>query len=396
MNNTEEGATGATAWLKFGYEGFRLADELGRLKIVHDGRAIEATVFYCARILEALTASGLARLGGRPRPSVFANLQELVALNVVPRALEYWGHALRRLGNEARHITRPLAPGEDSVALALADRWLRWFFSIPLFGAGVEADFRTLDQLLDADATELSRRLSALELGATEPALGARGSDDVAGMPVLASLGAELLIGAGALNRAAHVVEAARVRFPDDLRLAQLDALGRSRAGDIDGAIGLLESLRRRRPDDPETAGILAGAYKRRWQQNVNRGDGGRALRLYRDGWRRGGEADPYLGINTAAMSLLLGEPLLAAETSQKVEALLNERADRLAAMPSGGELGFWDRLALAEANLLLGRDRESDALYARVAEAHPERIGDLQVARDQADRIRAARDGGT
>src|SRR5437764_15081333 len=75
---------------------FVLRDNLERLGRVHGVDAPEATIFYAARILEALAAAALGTVGLEPSSNVFSNLDALQQFNLIPTSTRYWAHALRR------------------------------------------------------------------------------------------------------------------------------------------------------------------------------------------------------------------------------------------------------------------------------------------------------------
>src|SRR5207244_13004742 len=76
-------------------EHFVLRDDLARLEAALGVEAPEAAIFYCARVLEALAAEALRRLGQVSSPTVFSNLLILEDLGQISTAIRYWAHALR-------------------------------------------------------------------------------------------------------------------------------------------------------------------------------------------------------------------------------------------------------------------------------------------------------------
>ncbi len=107
---------------------FLLLDDLERLHRVQQAGASEAVVFYCARVLEALTADALRRVNLEASPNVFANLDTLQQFNLMQTPTLSWAHALRRLGNLVRHIQRRLRPEDAEVSALFVERCLEWFF----------------------------------------------------------------------------------------------------------------------------------------------------------------------------------------------------------------------------------------------------------------------------
>src|SRR5690606_30004435 len=114
--------------------GFSLASDLAHLAAVLSVQAPEATIFYGGRILEALSGAAVEQVGGEAKPNPFANMKYLEDLALLKKEQGYWAHGLRRLGNEVRHLARPIGLGEAEVAALLVERWLVWYFQV--FQAG--------------------------------------------------------------------------------------------------------------------------------------------------------------------------------------------------------------------------------------------------------------------
>jgi hypothetical protein len=77
-------------------EQFDLGEDLDHLDGVWRAGAPEATIFYSARILEALTADALEAAGLSSSANVLSNLVLLQQFYLIPTTTRYWAHCLRR------------------------------------------------------------------------------------------------------------------------------------------------------------------------------------------------------------------------------------------------------------------------------------------------------------
>ncbi len=147
--------------------------------------------------------------------------------------------------------------------------------------------------------------------------------------------------------------------FVDDAQVIQQLAIAESGQGDHTRAIATLKSLPEKAQLDPESLGITAGRIKRRWLESGpprQRPLARQARDTYRTGFEAAKDAGDndevlYNGINTAFMSLALGEdPAALAE-------------EVLAATAAGGD-AYWVAATRAEALFLLERYEEAEAAY--------------------------------
>src|SRR5438067_2269391 len=130
--------------LAFVTPSFELRNDLERLLDVREAGASEAVIFYASRILEALTAESMRRLGQSPSANVFANLEALEHWNRFGVGTRSWAHALRRLGNTVRHLWGHVGAADASLAAVFAEGWLAWFFCE--FSHGCRLDHLTGDR----------------------------------------------------------------------------------------------------------------------------------------------------------------------------------------------------------------------------------------------------------
>lgn len=350
------------------------------------GRALagalpEAAVFYCGRALEATAARAVAALELEPAAQVFANLDTLERLSLVARPALYLGHALRRLANDARHVLRPLTQQDAQFATLCLEPWLRWYLRDYPRGPRRDADLGlprpsgTTGALLD-----LLARAQATGEDVSD-ALLVQCDDGVAHFPALSAMVGESLISCGRADDAQAVLERALAVAPDDLRLNQLFALARRRAGHTEEALARLKALVARYPEDEETLGITAGALKA--AQALDE-----AQVLYRKGWQTGRERNLYLGVNAAAILLWRGDARHTSLAHRLVEVFEGRNARLVrAGIDLAAQRDYYDQVTEAEARLLAGDGAAARTLYASAFRRFAARKGDIAGTKAQANR---------
>ncbi|HEX4303204.1 MAG TPA: tetratricopeptide repeat-containing protein [Rhizomicrobium sp.] len=376
-------------------DGYDLSRDLGAINRALAEDMPEAAIFYCGRALEATSARAVAALNLDPGTQVFANLDTLERLSCISRPALTLGHALRRLSNDARHILRPLSRHDADFAALCLGPWLQWYmedyFRGPRAKPGDES-FGLASPLASGTVADVLALLRAAQISGEDVSdkLLALCDAHVARLPALAAMIAETLISCGKAQAAQSVLDAALAAVPDDLRLRQLHALGRRRAGYPEEAIELLKGLSARYSEDEETLGITAGALKSCWEHGHGPADAlAQAQRLYRKGWQVSRAHNLYLGVNAAAIQLWQSDAAGASDLAQRIAANFSERNAQLA--KSGIDVAmqrdYYDMVTEAEARLLAGEGGASRALYADAFRRFAARKGDIEGSREQADR---------
>jgi len=375
-------------------DSFRLQNDLDRLHRVHQAGAPEAAILYCARILDVLAAEALGAVHLRASPNAFANLDTLQQYNLLLAPTLSWAHALRRLGNMARHVQRLVQPEDAEVSVLFVERCLEWFFLRFRYRShrGLCRLTRHEEPFALTAGAQLRPFLVKIDAGDLSPCAAGGWSRAFLRTAALPAAAVEMMLDRGQYDAARLVLEAALAETPDDLRLNQLMGLHASRSGDLEEALRRLEPLRARYKDDGETAGITAGVYKRLWLGDKgNTGWLNKSHGAYRQGWDSSRQTNAYLGINAATTALWLGREPEARQIATDVRQLLQDRAAALRKRHADGAdlvTNYWDQVTLAEAQVLL---REFDAarhMYLAAFTKHPEQTANIGVSRKQLEAI--------
>jgi hypothetical protein len=375
-------------------DGYDLDRDLAAINRALKSDMPEAAIFYCGRALEVTAARAVSALNLDPGNQVFANLDMLERLSCVSRPALYLGHALRRLSNDARHILRPLSAHDADFAALCLGPWLNWYMEDYFRGPRArpaDESFGLTTQMGQGTVAQVLGLLRHAQGTGTDVSdqLGPLCDDRIAHLPALSSMIAEQLISCGHADEAQRVLQAALACVPDDLRLNQLYALGRRRAGHPDEAIDLLKTLSGKYSEDEETLGITAGALKSWWES----GHGPisalpQALKLYLKGWQVSRERSLYLGVNAAAL-MLWQHDTRAADLAHRLVEIFTTRNAQLArsGIDVDGMRDYYDTVTEAEARLLAGEEGPARTLYAQAFTRFAVRRGDIAGSRTQANR---------
>ena len=373
-------------------DGYDLNHDLAAIIRALKGDMPEAAIFYCGRALEVTSARAVSALNLDPGNQVFANLDTLDRLSCISRPAHYLGHALRRLANDARHILRPLAVQDADFAALCLGPWLTWYMEDYFRGPRTRPADETfglatpLSEGTVASVLDLLRRSHGKDISAE---LLTYCDDRIAHLPALSSMVAEHLIGCGHADQAQTVLKAALAISPTDLRLNQLFALGRRRAGHPEEAIELLKKLSGKFSEDEETLGITAGALKSWWDSGHGPSNAlPQALKLYLKGWQISRERNLYLGVNAAALMLWQNDTR-ARGLARQLSEIFAARNAQLA--KSGIDVdamrGYYDMVTEAEARLLAGDEQPARDLYMKAFAGFAAEADNIKGTRLQANR---------
>jgi tetratricopeptide (TPR) repeat protein len=381
--------------LDYGAEHFSMREELEELERVHDVQAVKSTILCSARILDALAAAALDHAELPKSANAFSNLELLQQYDLLPTVTRYWAHALRRIGNVVRHLHHRVQDDDAELASLFAEHCLMWFFCRFPYGRRLSSLTRDGGPLGLTRSAELRDVMETFAAGfnprsALERAM--ERHEAYLRAPAFAAALAEKLIAQNNQAEAFQLLEQALERFPEDLRLRQLLGLYWSKSGQLQQAIAHLEPLYREAPQDDETIGIMAGAYKRLWRAESDTRRLLQSYEAYRRGWDRSRKTNTYLGVNAATTALWLARAddsrRIADEVLQTLRRRLESRKLR-----EDPPLNHWDRLTLAEVYLLLDERVLARETYLAAFQARPHRVADIDVARRQAIDILKAKD---
>jgi hypothetical protein len=207
----------------------------------------------------------------------------------------------------------------------------------------------------------------------------------------LSGVAIDLLIRGKQIPAALQAVELALTRFPNSIRLRQLQGLAFRRAGQLDEAAYRLNLLLEQGHRDTETLGILAAVWADLWEQRKKTNDAASARdaleisrNLYAEGFQKVPN-DTYTGINAASKSALLGE-------MDKANALADQVLAQLKAMESqrggGPAADYWERVTEPEALLIKGEWARSLELYHAARVAHQNETGSIESTAAQLARL--------
>src|SRR5438874_2116579 len=192
---------------------------------------------------------------------------------------------------------------------------------------------------------------------------------------------AEKVLAQGEPLLAYDVVNEALTRWPDDVRLLQLQGFALARSGATERANGALEKLRQTGQTDEETLGMLARTYKdlalRAESITAREKSFRRAGEIYVQAYESTGGY--WSGINAATMSLLIGEPKRAMDLARKVQTQCQT------ALSGAGNDEYWILAALGEAALILREQTEAEKWYERASKHGARRFADLNSSRRNA-----------
>ena len=177
------------------------------------------------------------------------------------------------------------------------------------------------------------------------------------------------------------VVREGLERWPDDVRLRQLQALALADSGATVRAAAVADSLRCDGLDDEETLGLIARIAKQLWAASEDPAQSAsllaRAAEAYETAYRRTGGY--WTGINAATLARLGGDTDrasgIAREVGEKCRAELQQ----------GASDPYWATATLGEAALVLGDLADARHWYARAAAIGADRLGALASTRRNA-----------
>jgi class 3 adenylate cyclase len=192
---------------------------------------------------------------------------------------------------------------------------------------------------------------------------------------------AEKFLGQDEPLLAYDVVSEGLTKWPDHVRLRQLQGLALARSGATQRANAVLEKLRVEGRADEETLGMLASTFKDLAVRAAIASDREQFLRRAAETYMQAHRATGgyWTGINAATMNLLIGEPDGATAIAREVREQCSKR------VTDKGRDSYWELAALGEAALICRDLSQAGEWYARAAEQGRNRYGHLNSSRRNA-----------
>lgn len=205
---------------------------------------------------------------------------------------------------------------------------------------------------------------AAIEIGSIEKLVELSGLEEIAWTmtPELKCRVAEGFIKLQEYEKALELLKNLMHKFPNAIRPKQLKALVLRRLDNYSDALFILEDLEGKGNRDPETLGILAGAWMRRYLEEGQKSFLRKSYRIYKKAFDFNPE-NTYVGINAAAKGLLLGKEEEAGKYAERIEELLSEKESLE---------DYWEMVTLAEAKLILGKIEEAIDCYEEAVDDYP------------------------
>ena len=355
---------------QFDSENFCFSSDLKQLKKVIESNAIEAVVFYAGRILEATSNYCVDKLGEKSNNNVFSNIEYINDYNLLDLVTRHWAHGLRRLANQFRHILKPTEHNDGIIAVILLDTWLDWLIN----KSQLVDNFHEHFTLYTDEENEINTQLQWINTWLEHKNFhNFTNKEEITLLeqPIFAAVICEELINNKEFTVASHFLKTAMDSHPKDLRLLQLHGLLMSRMGQLKKAEQVLRSLHKKFPNDDETIGILAGVYKKMWQE----GDESKLHtwgKLYKKGWFHSKERNTYLGINAAAYALWAGQTEDGLEIAANIVNQYQVRQKVLTETLklATNQMDYWDHATLAEALLLSNEVEQAESHYQKLFNA--------------------------
>jgi len=206
----------------------------------------------------------------------------------------------------------------------------------------------------------------------------------------------EMLVSQNRKDEALEIVKQGLEKVPLDIRLQQLHGwILRLKGANEDSLLNSLEILEplyheSEKDLDSETAGILAGTYKRLWNKDpVKYVDLlQKALDLYYGAWERSNKKNTYVGINAATLSLLVGKPEESRCIAGEIIDLFEKSSSENLPVVGHHFSDYWYRVTRAEAELLLGHLGKARRLYQDAMALYKDKKAYIESSVDQLDLI--------
>jgi len=340
-----------------------LVAELEKITKFRNSEAPEIIAFYAGRIVESMVSSAinsfnLPIVDGK----VSTSLDILSKHGKIDEGTLSIAHAIRRYGNQVRHLERSIHPYEEGTIIGMLQLWVEWFDDSIFANKSSTTDSSTNNW---SDQASLLRNLAYPTNGELDKLIEPiEQREALLKEAALAEFAAERAVDFRS-KYADEFTATVISKFPRSIRGRQMRALYYSRNGNPDGAIVILTKLldNQYRSPDRETYGILGGALKNKWIKTGMSDELVKAHRYYLQG-ANNYPKDYYLRINLAATSLWQGD---IAESRSHANSALQSLAELGFVINTGDPcdgFDYWIVATIAEANLLAGKAKRAAYLY--------------------------------
>jgi tetratricopeptide (TPR) repeat protein len=201
---------------------------------------------------------------------------------------------------------------------------------------------------------------------------------------------AEALLRVGEPLMAYNQVQLGLDRFPEHVRLRQLEGLALARSGALRRANKALRRLHDAGAIDGETLGLLARTHKdlglAAARPEIRERHLAAAFRIYEHAYQSaldGGEQDHafYNGVNAAALAVLREQ----LDRARGIALQVHELCSDLVTADPAADQDYWLRATLGETSLILGDLKAAEREYSAAFRHAGRRYGDLSRTRQQA-----------
>lgn len=389
--------------LTFNARSFRLRKDIESLDKVYISEAPEAVIFYCSRILEVLTKDAYKRFFGQKEDHLATCLNLLRQYNLLPETTYYWAKGLRVLGNDVRHIKRSVNMDDAELAMFFLEFILKWYFCHYSLGEKFNSYKCSMGDLSPKSKSHLvniawTLEQKKLDIKSIQRIVSSNKDlfkESFYKNPTLPTLLIEKFIKAGEYGEVEKIFKSISSSLKD--RLLELKSLFFSRTKKYDGALEILSGeyyekykYSPSRIDD-DWIGILGGVYKNIWEETGDLNCLKKSYETYKLGWdgRRTKKENCYLGINTAATALMLGDvskyQRIARDT---INCLVGRQGTIKERTGQENALDYWDTVTLAEAYLLMSETEQANKLYTFAFEKYSDLSENIKITKKQRDKI--------
>lgn len=175
----------------------------------------------------------------------------------------------------------------------------------------------------------------------------------------------EAYLNEGKIFQAHNLASELQLDFPDNVRLAQLNALALLRLNQYEKGLGIVEALVGKGHHDSETMGLQGRIYKDLYKETGILSHLKKAAKAYLQGFEN--TRDYYPAINAASMFALLGERKKSKELADIAVSLISSPQD------------YWAFATLGEAMILLEEEQKASNFFIQAINIDKKQFGQFK-----------------